>query len=82
MQKGIHIKIGSEAELLVLTRKLFHIVVNMRRAQIDFHAHYGADRANKRKAWETQCDNLIEEYVVKDTDDENINIEINNTKNV
>ena len=81
MQKGVHIKIGSEAELLALTRKLFHIVVNMRRAQIDFHAHYGAYRAKKRKEREAQCDNLIEEYVVKD-DDENINIEINNTKNV
>lgn len=81
MQKGIHIKIGSEAELLNLTREMLHILVNMRIAQIDFHAHYGTDRAKKRKEWEGKADKLIERYVVKE-DDENINIEINNTKNV
>lgn len=76
MGSSINLKVKSEDELINSSADMWHILVNLRAAQIKWHKELGAENARIRKRWEGRADNLIEKLGIKNQEDDNKNTTI------
>lgn len=61
----VKVTVKSEEELVALTKKLLHILINLRHRTAIWNEHYGAKNLHEKKRWEQRADELIQELNIQ-----------------
>ena len=61
----VKVTVKSEEELVELTKKLLHTLVNLRHRTAIWNEQYGAKNLYEKKKWEQRADDLIRELKIK-----------------
>lgn len=61
----VKVTVKSEEELVELTKKLLHILVNLRHRSTIWHEQHGATNLYAKKKWEQRADELIQELNIQ-----------------
>lgn len=61
----VKVTVKTEEELVELTRRLLHIMINLRHWTAIWNEHYGTKNLHEKKKWEKRADELIQELKIK-----------------